>query len=124
MDLRIGITGTDDDVAELHSLYEAILEDGELRPARKSLEEGRPAPGEMGLDEIVRLALDADLITAVASCITAWLTAKRGRLHVVVQGPGGSARIDAEGTEAVTRESVSQALELATGRPNGEAARP
>jgi hypothetical protein len=119
MDLRIAIAGARDDLDELHSLYEEILDDDGLRPVRKSIEHGRPSEGEMGAEEIIKLVLDPDMITAVSSCVTAWLTARRSRLRVVIQGEGGSASVDAEGPDAVTEETVTQALEAAS----GEAAR-
>jgi hypothetical protein len=61
----------EDEAAALHSLYSAVLEDDDLRRARKSLVTGQPREGEMGAEDIIRLVLDTDIVSAVASCLTA-----------------------------------------------------
>jgi hypothetical protein len=115
-ELKLAVRGTDDDLEQLHDLYAAILEDDELRPAKKSIVSASPEPGHMGSEDILQLVLtNTALLTALTSCATTWLQSRRSRLKLVVQGPAGEAEVVADGLNSVTPETVKQALEIARG---------
>ncbi|MFI9511201.1 hypothetical protein [Nocardia sp. NPDC052566] len=117
MELLIAVDAADDDVAELHSLYQAIVEDDDLRPAGKRLEPGAPSEGELGAEEIIRMVIDsAPLWTALSASFTAWLHMRTPRLRVKLTGPDGrTAEITASGGKAVDPAHVTAAIELVRG---------
>jgi hypothetical protein len=122
-DLRISVTDSDDDVAELRALYETILDDDVLRSARKSLNPGVPAEGKMGAGETIELVLtNTAAFTAFATCVKAWLDSRRSKLVLKVEGPGGKSEIVADGVNVVTSAALNRAMDIAQGAV-GEASR-
>lgn len=119
-ELRISIIETNDDVAELHDLYETIADDGDLRAVRKSLEPGEPGVGQMGAEEWIRLILDnPGLYTAVSSCVAAWLASRKPRrLRLVVRGDdGATTEVEIDGIKKVAVEDLLNALDTVRKKP-------
>ncbi|AYF73764.1 hypothetical protein D7D52_07710 [Nocardia yunnanensis] len=121
VELVVGVGGSDDDVAELHSLFEALVEDDELRAARKSLAAAAEQRGTLGAEEVIRIAVDsAALCTALSTCVVAWLRMRRPTLRMTFTGPdGASAEIDATGTRAVEHVQILEVIERVRGRVDG-----
>ena len=114
-EFRVSITDADDDVAELHELYASILDDAELRAARKSLVPGEQGSGRMGTEDFIRLFLDnPGLDTALSTCFAAWLAnrTRRSRVKVIIRA-NGSAELVADKDNVVTAVAVAQALKTA-----------
>ncbi len=121
-DFLIQVTDSDDDVAELRDLYSALLDDDELRTAKKSIVAGRPSGEQMGFEDVLRLVLEnPGLDTAVSSCVVAWLTARKSRRLKIVLRANGTAEIEADGVGKVTAGDVMKALAEARRDPDAEA---
>jgi hypothetical protein len=116
----IAVVDSDDDITELHDLYAAILDDDELRTARKALVLGPVEADRMGVEEYVRLVLDNPALdTAVSTCVTAWLATRKSRRLKITVRADGSAEIEADGIRDVTPGDVRAALDAARlGRPD------
>ncbi|MGW5225832.1 effector-associated constant component EACC1 [Nocardia niigatensis] len=114
VELVLAVGASDDDVEELHSLFEALVEDDELRPARKSIERSATRTGTLGAEETIRIVVDsAALCTALSTCVVAWLRMRRPKLRLTVTGAdGASAEIDATGARAVDQVHVREVIEL------------
>ncbi|RJO72958.1 hypothetical protein D5S18_21995 [Nocardia panacis] len=120
MELVVTVSEAEDDVEELHSLYSALLEDDELRSARKHLDPGAERPDTLGAEEVIRLVLDSmELFTALTTCLTAWLHMRKPRLRLRITRPDGiTAEITTSGGRAVRAEQVNEAIELVRGTPD------
>jgi hypothetical protein len=113
--LEIAVQGSDDDDAVLHDLYDAFLDDDSLRPIRKGMIPAKPKAGQMGAEDIIQMALNPDLLSALSACVTAWFATRRSKLKLVIQGHGGQATVEFDGVGAVTEKHVRQALDIAEG---------
>ncbi|MBH0120021.1 hypothetical protein I0Q12_11040 [Rhodococcus sp. CX] len=122
-EFHLSIAGSQDDAEELRDLYAAILDDNELRTARKSVVQGAPKEGQMGAEDTIRLVVDSPALwTAVSSCVTAWLATRESRLRLVVHAIRSS-EIESDGHRDVTSAEVNQALIEASEGSRDEAAR-
>ncbi|QIS13671.1 effector-associated constant component EACC1 [Nocardia arthritidis] len=117
MELLVAVHGADDDIAELHSLFEALIEDDELRAAGKRLEPGAAHPQTLGAEEIIRIVLDSPALwTALSTCVAAWLQLRRPRLRLKFTRPDGStAEIEADDGQVVEEVQVQKAIDIARG---------
>ncbi|APA99415.1 effector-associated constant component EACC1 [Nocardia seriolae] len=117
MELVLAVEASGDDVEELHSLFEAMVEDDELRSARKSLDRGQVRGGTLGAEEAIRVVVDsAALCTALSTCIVAWLRMRRPKLRMTFTGPDGAhAEIDATGAQAVEQVQVLEIIDRVRG---------
>ncbi|MDN2497463.1 MULTISPECIES: effector-associated constant component EACC1 [Nocardia] len=107
----LSIADSEDDAAELHDLYAAIIEDDELRSARKRLEAGQPGANRMGAEEIIRLVIEnPSLDAAVSTCIAAWLATRRSRRMKVIIRADRSVEVEADGIKSVTAADIQDAL--------------
>jgi len=113
--LEIAVQGSDDDVAALHDLYDALLDDESLRRVRKGVLPAEPEAGQMGAEDIIQMALNPDLLSALTACVTAWFATRKSKLKLVLQGHGGQATLEFDGVGAVTEKHVRQALDIAEG---------
>lgn len=112
-ELRLSIEGAEDDAAELHDLYTAILADDDLRSARKSLVPGQPNSAQMGAEDVIRLVLDnPGFYTMVSTCVAAWLATRKSHLRVVFRGKEIS-EIEYDGRHPATVAQLTQALTTA-----------
>ncbi|WP_157514369.1 effector-associated constant component EACC1 [Nocardia concava] len=104
--ITISITDAEDDVGELGSLFEAIVEDDDLRVVRKQLVSGAPDPDVLGAEDIIRLVVEsAPLMGAVTACVTHWLSTRRTKFTLKI----GDKSISVNGQ--VSEDLVRQALE-------------
>lgn len=117
VELVLAVGASDDDVEELHSLFEALVEDDELRTASKSTQRAATRTGTLGAEETIRIVVDsAALCTALSTCVVAWLRMRRPKLRLTVTGPdGASAEIDATGSQAVQQVQVLEVIERVRG---------
>lgn len=113
--LEIAVQGSDDDVAVLHDLYDALLDDESLRRVRKGVVPAEPEAGQMGAEDIIQMALNPDLLSALTACVTAWFATRKSKLKLVLQGHGGQATVEFDGVGAVTEKHLRQALDIAEG---------
>lgn len=114
--LELLVVDSDDDEAVLRDLYEAVVDDGSLRPVEIKVVAATPAPGQMGgAVDVLSVVLNPELITALSACITAWFATRTSRLKLKVHGAGGEATVEFKGRDAVTAEAVRRALEIAEG---------
>lgn len=113
-ELLVTVVGAEDEVAELHSLYKAIVEDDDLGSAGKKLVPGAQAADTLGAEEIIRLIVDSpEIWTAVTTCVTAWLRMRRPTLRLKLTRPDGtSAEINATGGQAIDESEVHRAVEV------------
>jgi hypothetical protein len=120
-EITMSISESNDDTAELRSLYSAIVRDDDLRPAQKGILPGPPKDGQMGAEDLIRfVAEDAALISALSTCITAWLVSRKSKLKIVVSGPSGQkAEVTAEGLHIGDDAAVRSALDIARGVGDG-----
>lgn len=107
----------EDDIEELHSLFEALAEDDELRSASMRLTPGARHEQTLGAEEIIHLVVDsAPLWGALGTSVTAWLHMRRPQLTIKITRPDGlTAEINATGDRAVESAHVTQAIELLRG---------
>ncbi|MFE3195488.1 hypothetical protein ACFXHA_41255 [Nocardia sp. NPDC059240] len=117
MELLLAVEASEDDVEELHSLFEALIEDDELRAAPKTLAAGSERSGTLGAEEVIRIVVDsAALCTALSTCVVAWLRMRRPKLRMTFTGPdGASAEIDATGTQAVEQVQILDIIDRVRG---------
>ncbi|WP_198347583.1 effector-associated constant component EACC1 [Nocardia terrae] len=117
MELVLAVEGSDDDVEELHSLFEALVEDDELRGARKGVERSAGRAGTLGAEETIRVVVDsAALCTALSTCVVAWLRMRRPKLRLTFTGPDGAhAQVDATGAQAVEQVQILDIIERVRG---------
>ncbi|WP_405496451.1 hypothetical protein [Nocardia sp. NBC_00511] len=117
VELVLAVGASDDDVEELHSLFEALVEDDELRTASKSTQRAATRTDTLGAEETIRIVVDsAALCTALSTCVVAWLRMRRPKLRLTVTGPdGASAEIDATGSQAVEQVQVLEVIERVRG---------
>jgi hypothetical protein len=113
--LEIAVQGSDDDAAVLHDLYDAFLDDESLRPVRKDIIPAEPESGQMGAEDIIQMALNPDLLSALSACVTAWFATRRSKLKLVLRGHGGQATVEFNGVGAVTEKHVQRAFDIAEG---------
>ncbi|MGV9817866.1 effector-associated constant component EACC1 [Nocardia xishanensis] len=119
--LQLSISGAADPVQELHSLYSELVGDNDLMRAKVSLLTAPQRPGDMGVEEVIRMLVEPGLVAAVSSCITAWIT-RRAHLRIIVEGPSGSADISVDGhIKPAIVDSVTRAIESAVGSSGDEA---
>ncbi|MFE5285431.1 hypothetical protein ACFRAQ_10720 [Nocardia sp. NPDC056611] len=110
--ITISITDADDDIAELASLFEAIVVDDDLRAVHKRLISGEPVPDALGATELIKLVVEsAPLMGAVTACVTAWIASRTTKFTLRI----GDSEISVKGD--VSEDVVRQALEQI--RPNG-----
>ncbi|MEU1432215.1 hypothetical protein ABZ412_34635 [Nocardia sp. NPDC005746] len=110
--ITISITDADDDIAELASLFEAIVVDDDLRAVHKRLISGEPVPDALGASELIKLVVEsAPLMGAVTACVTAWIASRTTKFTLRI----GDSEISVKGE--VPEDVVRQALEQI--RPNG-----
>ena len=122
-EFMFSITNAEDDAAELNDLYSAILDDRQLRAAKKSLAPGQPGAGQMGAEEVIRIVLEnPGFYTAASTCVSAWLASRQSRLKVIIRA-NGSAEIEADGINPITATVVEQALNAARKEQGDEATR-
>ncbi|MFD7846643.1 hypothetical protein ACFV4K_27360 [Nocardia sp. NPDC059764] len=110
--ITISITDADDDIAELASLFEAIVVDDDLRAVHKRLISGEPVPDALGATELIKLVVEsAPLMGAVTACVTAWIASRTTKFTLKI----GDSEISVKGdvSEAVVRQALEQI------RPNG-----
>ncbi|MEU1208891.1 hypothetical protein [Nocardia sp. NPDC005825] len=110
--ITISITDADDDIAELASLFEAIVVDDDLRAVHKRLISGEPVPDALGATELIKLVVEsAPLMGAVTACLTAWIASRTTKFTLKI----GDSEISVKGevSEAVVRQALEQL------RPNG-----
>ncbi|GAB0108468.1 hypothetical protein JMUB6875_74850 [Nocardia sp. JMUB6875] len=104
--ITISISDAEDDVGELGSLFEAIVEDDDLRVVRKQLVSGVPDPDVLGAEDIIKLVVEsAPLMGAVTACVTHWLSTRRTKFTLKI----GDNSISVNGK--VSEDLVRQALE-------------
>ncbi|MFE3794488.1 hypothetical protein KHQ06_30155 [Nocardia tengchongensis] len=104
--ITISICDADDDIAELGSLFEAIVEDDDLRAVRKQRVSGAPRPDVLGAEEVIKLVVEsAPLMGAVTACVTAWLAGRTTKFTLKI----GDSEISVKGK--VSEDLVRQALE-------------
>ncbi|MEU1525518.1 hypothetical protein ABZ413_25330 [Nocardia rhamnosiphila] len=117
MELLVAVEAADDDVEELHSLFEALLEDDELRQVSKRLGSGPSQTGTLGAEEIIRIVVDsAPLWGALTASVTAWLHMRRPRLNLKITRPDGvTVEIAASGGQVVDATQVNEAIALVRG---------
>lgn len=109
MEVVLSISDCGDAVAELHSLYAAMLDDDELRTVRKTLVPAPPEGGRLGAEEIIRVIVESKpLLGAVTACVTAWIAARKPKARLTI----GEITIELDG-RAATDDSVRAAIELA-----------
>jgi hypothetical protein len=113
--LEIAVQGSDDDVAVLHDLFDAFLDDNSLRRARKSVIPGKPQGEQMGAEDIIQMALNPELLSALSACVTAWFATRKSKLTLEIEGHGGRATVEFDGVRAVTEEHVRNAFEIVEG---------
>ncbi|MEC3919432.1 effector-associated constant component EACC1 [Nocardia sp. CDC160] len=102
----ISISDAEDDVAELGSLFNAIVDDDDLRSVRKQLVGGESVAGTLGAEEIIKLVVEsAPLMAAVTACVNAWLSSRRTKFTLKI----GQNEISVNGK--VSEDLVRQALE-------------
>ncbi|MEC3953812.1 hypothetical protein VMT65_12300 [Nocardia sp. CDC153] len=102
----ISISDAEDDVAELGSLFNAIVDDDDLRSVRKQLVGGEAVAGTLGAEEIIKLVVEsAPLMAAVTACVNAWLSSRRTKFTLKI----GQNEISVNGK--VSEDLVRQALE-------------
>lgn len=110
--ITISITDADDDIAELASLFEAIVVDDDLRAVHKRLISGEPVPDALGASELIKLVVEsAPLMGAVTACLTAWIASRTTKFTLRI----GDSEISVKGE--VSEDVVRQAIEQI--RPNG-----
>ncbi|MGW4352231.1 effector-associated constant component EACC1 [Nocardia sp. NPDC004582] len=104
--ITISITDADDDIAELASLFEAIVEDDDLRAVHKRLIHSDPLPEVLGAEEIIKLVVEsAPLMGAVTTCVTAWIASRTTKFTLRI----GDAEITVKGD--ISEDAVRQALD-------------
>ena len=113
--LEIAVQESTDDLGALQDLYNAVLDDESLRPLRKQLVPAQPAAGQMGAEDIIQVVLNPALLSALSACVTAWLATRKTKLKIVLNGRGGEATVEFEGTNAVTEQTIREALKIAEG---------
>ncbi|WP_157227463.1 effector-associated constant component EACC1 [Nocardia asiatica] len=119
-ELHLYVSGADDTVHELNSLYRHLVEDDELLKVRKAVVHAPPRGDDMGSEEVIRLVLEPSVTAALSACVTAWIT-RKSRLRITVKGPGGSAEIEVDGhVKPATIDTVARAIEIAVGSEKGE----
>jgi|tagenome__1003787_1003787.scaffolds.fasta_scaffold20931455_2 hypothetical protein len=118
--IELSITDARDPHGETRALYKALLADSRLRSARKELTTGAGAPEDMGADELIRFVLESpEVITAAASCISAWLAARSSKITLIIKGPNREEIVSAEGVDVADEEVVRRALDIAQDAPSG-----
>lgn len=104
--ITISITDADDDIAELASLFEAIVIDDDLRAVHKRLISGEPVPDALGAEEVIKLVVEsAPLMGAITACLTAWIASRTTKFTLRI----GDSEISVKGD--ISEDVVRQALE-------------
>ncbi|WP_157124999.1 effector-associated constant component EACC1 [Nocardia pseudovaccinii] len=122
-EFRLSISDSEDDIEELHDLYEAIREDYELVGVRASLVHAPVPDGAMGVEDVLRLVLDnPGLDAAVSTCVTAWLATRKSRRLKIIVRADKSVEIQADGIKDIAPEDVARVLNIARGEHRDETA--
>ncbi|MBL1074055.1 hypothetical protein JK358_06570 [Nocardia sp. 2] len=116
VEILLAVHDSDDDVAELKSLFDELVVDDELRALRKEIAR-TPRAGTLGAEEIIRIVIDApEFWGAVTTCVVAWLRMRRPQLRLKLSRPDGlHAEIVAIGGEAVNEAQVLEAIDIVRG---------
>ncbi len=113
--LELFVYGSEDDEALIRDLYEAILDDASMRPARKEFVAAPAGPGQMGAHDVISLILNPEVVSALSACVTAWFATRKARFTLKLRGAAGEADIEVKGSDIVTEHIVRRALDLAEG---------
>jgi hypothetical protein len=120
--ILITVVEADDDVAELHSLFDALVEDDELVSASKHLVTGTAHAATLGADESIQVIVESGALWgALSTTLISWLQMRRPRLRIrLTRGDGTVAEINATGTQAVESVAVDEALKVVRGTSDGQ----
>jgi hypothetical protein len=112
-ELSLSINASADDTSELQNLYSELVESDELQVVEKRLVRGQAGADELGGEDIVRLLLDPDLLSALATCVSAWISTRKTTLRLLVRGTSKSVELEVDSAKVITTDEVRRALEIA-----------
>jgi Effector Associated Constant Component 1 len=102
MELALSVSGPDQ-IHELASLEEWLIEDPELRACRITRKAPKPRPGEMGgISDVLVVALGSGGAgAALATSLSIWLRTRVNRVSVRLKTDKGEIEVQANGTGEV-----------------------
>jgi hypothetical protein len=108
--VQIRVSGEEEELRELASLEDWLLDDPALRGCRTSLEAMPPGASDMGaLSEVLIVALGSGgMGAALAASLTTWLRTRVSHVRIRIQTERGEIELDAKA--AADPERMSEAV--------------